>query len=58
MKFVFTEQFNQASAEEYFQYQRSARCKSDSPSLSEFGYNDEVMGDWESWGGRGVVHLS
>ena len=42
MKFVFTESFNQACAEEYFRYQRSAGCWSDNPSISQFSYNDAI----------------
>ena len=39
MGFVLTERFNQDCVEEYFGRQRSAGCRSDNPSISQFGYN-------------------
>ena len=43
MEFVLTERINQDCAEEYFGRQRSAGCRSDNPSISEFGYNDNTI---------------
>ena len=43
VEFVLTERFNQDCAEEYFGRQRSARCQSDNPSISQFGYNDNTI---------------
>ena len=43
MEFVLKERFNQDCAEEYFGRQRSAGCRSDNLSISQFGYNDNTI---------------
>ena len=43
VEFVLTERFNQDCAEEYCGRQRKARCRSDNPSISQFGYNDNTI---------------
>ena len=42
MEFKLTECFNQDCVEEYFGRQRSAGCRSDNPSISQFGYIDNT----------------
>ena len=43
MEFVLTERFDQDCVEEYFGRQRSAGCRSDNPSISQFGCNNNTI---------------
>ena len=40
IEFVLTKRFDQDCAEEYFGRRRSARCRSDNPSINQFGCSD------------------
>ena len=43
MESVLTERFDQDCVEKYFGRQRSAGCRSDNPSISQFGCNDNTI---------------
>ena len=43
MDFVLAQRFNQHCVEEYLGRQRSAGCRSDNPSISQFVYNDNTI---------------
>ena len=42
IEFVLTKRFNQDCAEKNFGFQRISGCRSDKPSISQFGYNDNT----------------
>ena len=43
MKYVLTEKFSQDSLELYFGLQRACGHRSDNPTLTQFGYNDNAI---------------
>ena len=43
MEFSLTERLNQDCVGEYFGCQRGSRCHNDSPSITQFGYNDNTI---------------